>query len=297
MRRRTLPLLATTISLALLLVVGGVAASKQRHEQSTSSSQSTTSNKSGSDVSIQSTTVKASFTSGTESADFFRVKVSDHGNLLSFESPAGHEAVFPGREGYALCSSTGATVHGHDTGGVEGGFGPPKFKQPNPGKFPLTITRNTTDGDFQLKQVWAKPDATEKTVTVTMTVKNISNGSDFFVVLSRSGDFDVGTSTSDQGARTSDSVWQWDDVSSPVQEPSPGGTMLTALTWGITHNTFIEPSSAWAGAGGTHEECLTPSGLSTPTSVQDLAMRVNYNFPGLLSSGQSRTLKFEYGRM
>ena len=297
MRRRTLPLLATTISLALLLVVGGVAASKQRHEQSTSSSQSATATKSAGDVSIQSTTVKASFASGTESADFFGVKVSDHGNLLSFESPAGHEAVFPGREGYALCSQSGGLVRGYDTGTAEEGFGPPKFKQPNPGKFPLSITRNTTDGDFQLKQVWAKPDATEKTVTVTMTVKNISNGSDFFVVLSRSGDFDVGSSALDQGARTSDSVWQWDDVSSPVQEPLPGGTMLTALTWGIPHNTFIEQSSAWAVAGGTREECLTASGLPTPTSVQDLAMRVIYLFPGLLSSGQSRTLKFQYGRM
>jgi len=131
-----------------------------------------------------------------------------------------------------------------------------------------------------------------------MTVKNITtDGSDFFVVLSRSGDFDVGSSALDQGARTSDSVWQWDDVSSPVQEPLPGGTMLTALTWGIPHNTFIEQSSAWAVAGGTREECLTASGLPTPTSVQDLAMRVIYLFPGLLSSGQSRTLKFEYGRM
>src|SRR5215212_8006008 len=84
MRRRTLPLLATTISLALLLVVGGVAASKQRHEQSTSpySSQSATATKSAGDVSIQSTTVKASFASGS-GADFLGVKVSDHGNLLS----------------------------------------------------------------------------------------------------------------------------------------------------------------------------------------------------------------------
>jgi len=301
MRRRTLPLLATTISLALLLVVGGVAASKQRHEEQSTSSQSATATKSAGDVSIQSTTVKASFASGTESADFFGVKVSDHGNLLSFESPAGHEAVFPGREGYALCSQSGGVVRGYDTGGAEDGFGPPKFNQPNPGKFPLTITRNTTDGEFQLKQVWSKPNATEKTVTVTMTVKNITtDGSDFFVVLSRSGDFDVGTSAQDQedqGARTSDSVWQWDDVSSPVQEPLPGGTMLTALTWGTPHNTFIEPSSAWAGAGGTHEKCLTDSGLSTPTSVQDLAMRINYMFPGFLSSGNSRTVKFEYGRM
>src|SRR5215217_9420668 len=105
--RRTILLLSTTMALVLVLVVGGVAASKQRHEQSTSpsSSQSATSNKSGSDVSIQSTTVKASFASGS-GPDFFGVKVSDHGNLLSFQSPQGQEAVVAGREGYALCTGT-----------------------------------------------------------------------------------------------------------------------------------------------------------------------------------------------
>src|SRR5215218_11152137 len=138
--KRTIPLLATTMTLALLLVVGGVAVSQQRQELSTSSHSSTASDKSSGDVSIQSTTVKASFVSGT-GADFLGVKVSNHGNLLSFESPAGQEAVFTGREGYALCSQGGGVVRGHDTGGVEEGFGPPKFKQPNPGKFPLTVTR------------------------------------------------------------------------------------------------------------------------------------------------------------
>src|SRR5215217_8455584 len=125
--KRTIPLLATTMTLAVL-VFGGVAVSQQRQELSTSSHSSTASDKSGGDVSIQSTTVKASFVSGT-GADFLGVKVSNHGNLLSFESPAGQEAVFTGREGYALCSGS-STVNGHDTGGVEEGFGPPKFNQP-----------------------------------------------------------------------------------------------------------------------------------------------------------------------
>src|SRR5215216_4411464 len=224
--KRTIPLLATTMTLAVL-VFGGVAVSQQRQELSTSSHSSTASDKSSGDVSIQSTKVKASFASGT-GADFLGVKVSNHGNLLSFESPAGQEAVFTGREGYALCSGP-STVNGHDTGGVEEGFGPPKFKQPNPGKFPLTVTRKTTDGQLQLKQVWSKPDATEKVVTVTMTVKNISSAT-LGMLLSRSGDFDVGTSSTDQGARTSDSAWLWDDPSSATAETSRGGTMLTGLT-------------------------------------------------------------------
>jgi len=291
--RRTILLLAT-MALVLVLVVGGVAASQQREEQSTSSSQSATSNKSGGDVSIQSTTVKASFASGS-GPDFFGVKVSDHGNLLSFQSPQGQEAVVAGREGYALCTGTGFAVGGHDTGDTEENFGAPKFSQPNPGKFPLTITRNTTDGALQLKQVWSKPDATEKDVTVTMTVKNISNAAIFDIVLSRSGDFDVGTSALDQGARTSDSVWQWDDPSSATIETSRGGTMLTALTLGASHETLVEHSNEWAAA--TREVCTPGTGIATPTSAQDLAMRVFYNLPGALNVGQSKTVKFEYGRM
>src|SRR5215218_7107074 len=163
---RRITLLLATVALVLLLG-GGVAASQQLQEQSTSS-QSTTTDKSGGDVSIQSTTVKASFASGS-GANFLGVKVSNHGNLLSFESPAGQEAVFQGREGYAICTTGGSTHNGNDTGDVEVGFGAPTFVQPTAGKFPLTVTRNTTDGKFQLKQVWAKPDAIEKDVTVTMT--------------------------------------------------------------------------------------------------------------------------------
>jgi len=287
--KRTIPLLATTMTLAVL-VFGGVAVSQQRQEEgSTPSSQSPTSDKSSGDVSIQSTTTKASFASGT-GANFLGGKVSNHGNLLSFESPAGQEAAVPAAEGYALCTDT-FTVHGHDTGGVEEGFGPPKFKQPNPGKFPLTITRKTTDGEFQLKQVWSKPDATEKDVTLTMTVKNLSNATIFDIALSRSGDFDVGPGATDQGARTDDSVWLWDE---PGTDNPAGGLMLKALTFGTPHSPRIEAQSDWA-TTGTRQRC-SPFPATTPTARGDFAMRVAYNL-GFLSPGQSKTVKLEYGRM
>jgi hypothetical protein len=279
--RRILLLLAT-MSIALLLI-GGVAAS-----QST-----TTPEKGGGDVSIQSTTVKASFASGS-GANFLGVKVSDHGNLLSFESPAGQEAVFSGHEGYAVCSNFTQTVHGHDTGDIESGFGAPTFSQPNgSGTFPLTVTRNTTDGKFRLKQVWNKPDATEKDVTVTMTLTNISSASINNVFLSRSGDFDVGTSSSDRGARTNDSVWQWDDVNGG--DSPPVGLMLKALTFGTVHSAFVDLRSDWV--GGTRQTCFEHlPAVITPTSVQDLAMRARYSLFNF-SPGQSKTVKFEYGRM
>src|SRR5215210_1618936 len=198
-------MLSATVVLALLLVAG-VAASKQRQEEQNSSSLST--NKSGGDISLQSTTVRASFASGG-GANFLGVKVSNHGNLVLFESPANRESVFT--EGYVLCSNGTSTVHGHDTGTVEGGFGRPTFTQPTAGAFPLTVTRNTTDGKFQLKQVWNKPDAAEKDVTVTMTVTNRSSSTINDVILSRVADLDVGGTSKDYGAQTTDSAFQWDD--------------------------------------------------------------------------------------
>jgi hypothetical protein len=246
------------------------------------------------------TTPKASFASGS-GANFLGVKISDHGNLLSFESPQGQENVFSDAEGYAVCSSdfsdetVGERVNGHDTGSVEAGFGTPTFSQPNgPGTFPLTVTRKTTDGKFQLTQVWNKPDAAEKDVTVTMTLKNISGATINGVFLSRSGDFDVGSSSLDQGATTGDSTWQWDDVSSSA-DSSKVGTMLTALTFGTTHLSRVESRSDWVAAGGTRTGCFARN-LATPTSVQDLAMRVTYEL-GFFTAGQSKTVKFEYRRM
>jgi hypothetical protein len=84
------------------------------------------------------------------------------------------------------------TLFGHDTGAVREGFGPATIAQPNPGAFPLTVTRNTSDGKFKLTQVWDRPDAVEKGITVTMTLKNRSNATISSVALSRSGNYDVG---------------------------------------------------------------------------------------------------------
>ena len=54
-------------------------------------------------------------------------------------------------EGYRVCVGTGGvTKFGHDAGLQEAGFGPPTINQPNgPNPFPLTVTRNTTDGSSE----------------------------------------------------------------------------------------------------------------------------------------------------
>jgi hypothetical protein len=241
------------------------------------------------------TTPKATFASGS-GANFLGVKVSDHGNLMSFESPQGQEQVFDGQEGYAICNSAGAAF-AHDTGSVEARFGPATFSQPTAGAFPLTVTRKTTDGKIKLTQVWNKPDPVEKDVTVSMTVTNLTSSPLFGLVLARSGDFDVGNSANDQGARTGDSAWQWDDRDSTT-DTTPGGLMLTALTPGTQHIPQIEAHSTWVGTGGDdvpqREQCA--GGIPTPTSTGDLATRMIYDL-GDFNGGQSKTVKFEYGRM
>jgi hypothetical protein len=106
-------------------------------EQSDSQKDIPGSGKKDSGVAIQSSSMaaKATFAFGS-GFNFLGVKVSNHGILLSFESPAGREAVFGGREGYAVCSA-GGEVHAHDTEDLEAGFGAPTFSQPTAGAFKL----------------------------------------------------------------------------------------------------------------------------------------------------------------
>jgi hypothetical protein len=292
--RRAVLLLAT-VALGLLLV-GGVAVSKQQQGTTSSKSPATTtsSTKSGGDVSIQSTTVKASSASGS-GPTFLRVGVSDHGNLLAFESPQGHQSV--SSEGYALCSYTGSwTTNGYDYTYGEAGFGTPTFAQPNgAGTFPLTVTRNTTDGKFQLKQVWSKPDAIEKDVTVTMTVTNRSS-STADTLLSRTGDIDAGgydsiggTGFTDRGTRTNDSDLQWDDYGDGTGSVAMGLT-LTALTFQTSHTPWLETQIGW-----NPTQCHPTNAVFGVASRQDLAMRMNYSM--LIPAGASKTVKYEYGRM
>ena len=287
--------LLATVGLALLLA-GGVAVSKQRQETAYSESPATTTKSVGDGVSARSSTQKASSTSGSGDT-FLRVSVSDAGNLLSFESPQGVQSV--SREGYALCSGGFGTVHGYDIGSEQAGFGPPTFSQPNGrGTFPLTVTRNTTDGKLQLKQVWAKPDAAEKAVTVTMTAKNRTSSKISGVVISRFGDFDAGgfdtfgNGYTDRGSRTDASVFQWDDYGDGGAKSI--GLMLTALTFQTPHIPYTESLNGWSPL-----QCNRSSAVFGPESFtvrQDLAMRMIY-FVGDIAAGASKTVKFEYGHM
>lgn len=176
------------------------------------------------------TTPVAEFTSGGGTS-FMRAEVDARGHL-SFESPHGVSLTTP--EGYALCTgpseATAIDLESSEGHSVRG-FTTPVISQPKPGAFPVTITRRTTDGRFKLTALWAVPDATEKDVTVTMTLKNIGTTTASGIELIRSmeahsnyGDWPPLTI----GA-TGDSVVQWWG-GSPAH-----GLMMTARTLGVPH--------------------------------------------------------------
>jgi hypothetical protein len=233
-------------------------------------------------------------TSGS-GATSMKICISQHGNLMQFESPVGGGDHISS-EGYVVCSeSTGNTVvHGFDSGFLESGFGPAAITQPNgPNTFPLTIVRDTTDGVFRLTQTFSR-DTTEQDVTITMKLKNLSGSARDFVLLSRYFDGDLeGTSQNDHYDWSTESVWGRDGI------PEGGGPItgvaltLTALTFGTSHSTLVErfadfnPGSCFG----------SPDFLDLPpTEEGDWVGRVRY-FLGTIQSGKTKTVKVVYRRL
>jgi hypothetical protein len=68
---------------------------------------------------------------------------------------------------------------------------------------------------------------------------------------------------------------------------------LTALTFATTHGADIDSAVEWANNRGQRCDDLTQL---TPVAAGDWAMRVIYKL-GNLTAGQSKTVKYEYGRM
>lgn len=117
------------------------------------------------------------------------VAISRHGNLVRFEGPTGYDHIGIGAfsEGYVLCY---AATNAYDIGDSEFGFGPSAASCSG---MTCTVTRTTTDGKLQLKQVITKNPAADKSVTFVMTLKNLTGASIGGVVLRRQVDFDVDT--------------------------------------------------------------------------------------------------------
>jgi hypothetical protein len=233
----------------------------------------------------------------------FAFNISEHGNLRSLQSPANLHHI-SNREGYALCSNGAAAF---DDGETDAGWNAPVVSQPGGANtLPLTITRYTSDGRLELKQLF-EWDAKEREVAITMTVKNISGASVAGVKLSRYFDGDIDTSVhpdygaqgdllahDDRYAATSNSVWGWDDGAGARHH----GLMLTAISAAYPNSASVEKFSDWAstGAGARTARTCTPVSQASPTAPGDYVGRLTYSF-GTLAAGASRIVKVQYKRM
>jgi hypothetical protein len=236
----------------------------------------------------------------------FTVCLSDHGNVVQWTTPAGVEHSIK-NDGYVLCSLGGRVpvVHGWDAGiSTEDGFGPPVIDQPNGANtLPLVITRTTDDGVFSLEQSFAR-DTTEKDLTITMAVKNLSPTTRSRVQLGRYFGMSPNhqTNSPNNASTTSDSVFLWDDPNQPFVD-APGlvyGVMLTALSYGTQHRPVVEDHDDWNPQdddGPQRGKSCSPINFGGPRiDLLDLRGRITYEL-GSLASGQSRRVRYLYRHM
>ena len=158
----------------------------------------------------------------------FRWCISEHGNLMRFQSPNGQEHVRVGglQEGYVLC--TPDEVYG-DVGITAGGWGPPTVLGRTSGS--VTIRRETTDGRFRLDQRWTR-DTVERDLIVRMTLKNL--GPRQTVMLMRNVDPDVNNDFDDDF---------WDQSAHTGWVRDIHAFTMTALTRTRAHRVVIDAPS------------------------------------------------------
>jgi hypothetical protein len=222
----------------------------------------------------------------------FAFCISNHGNIQNLEFPATFKHISL-REGYAVCSANDTVVHGFDSGTAEDGWGPPSATQPGgPHTFPLTITRNSTDGKVQLQQTFDW-DTLRKDIIITMVVKNTSAAALSNVFLARYYDGDTDNDNSDDlYGGDGDSIWGHDT--------NQRGLRLSVLSYGIKHYTFVEEFLKWspiASGPQTGRHCFAFESRSVPTPPGDYIGRITYSL-GTLNAGQSSKKAIVlYGRL
>lgn len=209
-----------------------------------------------------------------------RLCISDDGVITSLQGPAGVEHLVS--EGYALCSASGATVHGYDAGDTEAGLGAPAIEQPNgPGTFPITITRDTTDGVFRLTMVFTRRTLRQDN-EIHMRVTNLSGAPVEAVWVSRFADVNASGAASNRFARTADTVLSWIDGAYGLELRSRAA---------VPHTTQIETAEGYA---TSRTGCLPSAAIETTGTVDGTA-RVTFDL-GVLGAGKGRNILVSYAR-
>ena len=204
----------------------------------------------------------------------FALCITNHGNILKIESPAGHDPMI--KEGYRLCYDNASA---YDNGVSESGWGPSTIS--GSVNLPLTITRSTTDGKFRLVQVFSRNNI-EREVVVEMRLTNTSAGAINNVFLDRYFDADLFFDATDVYNTTLDSSNGQDIYGLVLTTLSP--TVATVRN-GEVHDIN---SFDWTGAG-----CGDP-GVRTPFVGNGVGL-VNHAFNSIPKNA-AKIIKYKYSR-
>ena len=219
-------------------------------------------------------------------------RVSNQGNVFSAESPTGYEHIDVGStfEGYVLCYTPPSSleVQAYDSAFTSTGFGTATHSTGSP----WTVTRSTSDGKVQLKQVFTF-NGTSKSLNVAMTVKNLTGSTLGNVIVARVADFDVDVGgvngfaffSDNWFAATDDSVFAWNDPGSFLND-THGMILRHVKQPGGTNRFVLYPNNS--------TDCHTGGGT---TPVQgDLTAWISYQFASGLAAGASKTVTIQYVR-
>jgi hypothetical protein len=246
-------------------------------------------------------------------ATLTKVCISNEGNIVKFESPAGFEQIGQlntFRDGYAMCSGNlptwPNTSEGYDAGdvSVEAGLGPPTVIQPGgPNTLPLTIIRDSLSGTYRLTQSFAI-DGLRRLITITMKVTRLSNADctsagcpPLRLTRAFEGDVDNNTSANARFGRSVDSVWEWIDTTGHGLKLSsasnPGVSPITTVYTVTDYDPNGSGAQAAKGCIVFFNQVATPTDPSV-TNAANLVGRVMY-FLNIPLNG-SKTAKVVYHR-
>ncbi|HEX8653118.1 MAG TPA: hypothetical protein VF708_20035 [Pyrinomonadaceae bacterium] len=224
-------------------------------------------------------------------ANKFTFCISNTGTLINLESPASFKQLGV-LEGYILCG--GQTVYAYDAGNDFLTWSSLDYQQPNgPNTLPLTIIGRTVRGEFQVTQTFeATPE--EKSVRITVAVKNISGVGISNLKFARYFDADLSNDSGDDIFDTdADSVWGRDSGSGAGHH----GLLLTALSLLQSHTVAVEKRSDWypLTTPGTAATC-SPLPQASPTAPGNYVGRLTYNL-GTINTGVTKIVKLVYRRI
>jgi hypothetical protein len=217
--------------------------------------------------------------------------ISSHGNVTRYEGPTGYEHIGIGSfsEGYVLCYGPSRAF---DTSASESGFA---AGQANCTSNKCTITRNTSDGILQLRQVITKNASSDRSFSVAMTVRNLTGASVASVIVRRQVDLDVDTGGALGtagiinwfGSSERDSVYAWNHLNKSAREEH--AVILSSRT------PLTIPSLAKVTAAILDSSC-SPDNIAAAGPVEgDYGATIQYNL-GTLAGGGSKTVTVQYQR-